>query len=178
MVNLNIKLLLVFIFCFSLNIFSQGLLFQSNDITISQRTSYNVFEKSTPVFRNTLAISFDLSILDFNAFGYICSITEKGTGDSFSLILSEKENSTYLSFNLDGKQNLLKIPLNKAELGYRRWHRISIDLLSLTDSIEIKMDNKAWRVYFKRSKRDNKKFKKIPFKHFENLPELYTEKCS
>ncbi len=154
MVNLNIKLLLVFIFCFSLNIFSQGLLFQSNDITISQRTAYNVFEKSTPVFRNTLAISFDLSILDFNAFGYICSITEKGTGDSFSLILSEKDNSTYLSFNLDGKQNLLKIPLNKAELGYRRWHRISIDLLSLTDSIEIKMDNKAWRAYFKRSKRD------------------------
>lgn len=120
---------------------SQGLLFNSNDKLIDERTSYNVFAKDQPAFYNSFLIDFDLSIVDPNSFGYIFSIKDKNTNTSYSLAyVNNAENSFQLKFNLDGVSNLLTIPLERKVLGARRWIGISIHFNAQKKEIEVSID--------------------------------------
>lgn len=105
---------------------SQGLLFNSNDNLIADRTSYNVFAHTIPEFDSDFTLDFDLSILDPGSFGYICHIKDQNKPISYSLAyVSKDEKSCFLKFNLDGKENLLTIPLEKEKLGFRKWQNVS-----------------------------------------------------
>ncbi len=146
-------LCLLFILGFSVRLQAQGLLFQGNNKLISERTSYNVFQHSMPVFNNRFTLSFDLSILDTTSFGYVCFIKDNESEASFSLTLSEKDHYVYLDFNIDSKQNLVQIPLKKSELGYRRWHRVTLNFLSDKNAIEIIVDGKSYTSFFKQYKK-------------------------
>jgi len=124
---------------------SQGLLFNSNDSLIAQRTEYNVFGNNQPDFNKPFEIDFDLSILDSNSFGYILTIGDKKSSTSYSLTyLKRAEESFELSFNLDGVENLLKIPLDKNSLGYKKWIKLSLKFDSLSRKINIKVGHKTY----------------------------------
>jgi two-component SAPR family response regulator len=140
---------ILLLFFIPVKISAQGLLFQANDRLISERTSYKVFDNKIPVFNNHFAISFDLSILDNTTFGYVCSIKDKESNASFSFTLSEKDRFIFLNFNIDSKENLLQIPIQKSDLEYRRWHRIKINFLSDKNSLEIKFNSKVYTSFFK-----------------------------
>lgn len=142
----------ILLFSISYKVSAQGLLFQANDKLISERTSYNVFNSSTPVFNNRFTLSFELSIIDSTSFGYICFIKDKESDASFSLTLAETDRDVFLDFNIDSKQNLLRVPIKKTDLGYRRWHLVIISFLSDKNTIEIKFDDKVYSSHFKQYK--------------------------
>lgn len=144
-----ILICIILLFSISNKVTAQGLLFQANDKLISERTSYNVFNTSTPVFNNRFSVSFDLSIIDSASFGYICNIKDKDSDASFSLTLAENENDVFLDFNIDSKQNLIKVPIKKTDLGYRRWHSVTLRFTSDKNTIEIKVDDKVYSSHFK-----------------------------
>lgn len=124
---------------------SQGLLFNSSDKLIAERTSYNVFAKKRPIFTNSFVIDFDLSIVKPNSFGYIFSVKDKNDDTSYSLAyINNDENSFQLKFNLDGVSNLLTIPLEKKTLGTRKWISVSIFFNNQEKQIEIRLNGKKY----------------------------------
>ena len=57
--------------------YSQGLLFQANDKEIKERTSLQIFQEGEiPCFTKDFQLSFELSIRDFDTFGYVFLLKE------------------------------------------------------------------------------------------------------
>lgn len=57
--------------------YSQGLLFQANDKEIKERTSLQIFQEGEiPCFTKNFQLSFELSIRDFDTFGYVFLLKE------------------------------------------------------------------------------------------------------
>lgn len=87
--------------------YSQGLLFQANDKEIKERTSLQIFQEGEiPCFTKNFQLSFELSIRDFDTFGYVFLLKEDQgkTKYSFTYTYLDGENSTF-KFNTDGKEN-------------------------------------------------------------------------
>lgn len=142
----------ILIFFFVLNILipidgvSQGLLFSSNEQLIDKRTSYNVFFENTPHFGSHFSIEFEISISDPKTFGYILSIGEKKKFIKYTLIYLENENSnSELRLNLEGKKNLLTIPLNKRQIGLRKWIKVILSFNSVSKEISLSIDDKKYK---------------------------------
>jgi hypothetical protein len=123
---------------------AQGLRFNSNDSLINKRTSYNVFERESPRFEKQLTISFDLSLWDVEHFGYILNITDNGQ-NSYSLTYIHKGDQGDLYFNIDGKTNKLKIPLEKQLLIRRKWLKVRLRLDLEKDLVTISLNNKQFK---------------------------------
>ena len=144
-----LKYYLIFFFLLftSLQTVAQGLLFHANDDLISNRTSYNVFENKYPVFKNHLAIQFDLAVLDADdSFGYICLIRDKNEAAAYSVITHEKNDTVYFRLNVDSHKDLFDVPIGKKSVDYWEWHTISIDLQSDKNRIVLRIDNKDYTV--------------------------------
>lgn len=136
---------LFFLFTFVLTGRSQGLLFNSNDQLISERTSYNVFAQNQPTFGNQFRISFDISIIKPNFFGYILTIKDKNESISYSLTYVEKEDdSGVLKLNADGIKNLLSIPLSKKIIGNKKWLKITLDFNAITKTIKLQVNKQEY----------------------------------
>lgn len=106
--------------------YSQGLLFQANDKEIKERTSLQIFkEGEIPCFTKNFQLSFELSIRDFDTFGYVFLLKEdRGkTKYSFTYTYLDGENSTF-KFNTDGKENHYSLNLRNDTLAYQ-WIPVS-----------------------------------------------------
>src|ERR1035437_8695715 len=137
----------VFLFIMLLPAFkgkTQGLLFNSNDCLINNRTSYNVFKNDIPTFQDHLLISFDLSLWDNEHLGYVFNITDS-KNNSYSLSYIHSNISSYLNFNIDSKSNKIKIPLSLAQLKKRNWMNIKINVNLKADRVEIFINGKWYK---------------------------------
>ncbi len=138
-----------FVCCLSLcslttNLRAQGLMFNSNDSLLNKRTSYNVFNYTTPTFDGHLYISFDLSLWDNQNLGYIFSLT--GQNDSYSLSYLYFQNEAVLNFNIDRKSTKIsKIQLSPSQLGKRKWIKIKVDLDLMGNTASVCVDNKIYK---------------------------------
>lgn len=106
--------------------YSQGLLFQANDKEIKERTSLQIFkEGEIPCFTKSFRLSFELSIRDFDTFGYVFLLKEdrEKTNYSFTYTYMDGENSTF-KFNTDGKENHYSLNLRNDALAYQ-WIPVS-----------------------------------------------------
>jgi two-component SAPR family response regulator len=117
---------------------AQGLLFNSNDSLLGERTSYTVFSTSIPTFHDHLLMSFDLSLWDNEHLGYVFNITD-AQNNSYSLTYIYDNGSPTLNLNIDSKSNKIKIPLSRALLKKRYWMKtkVNIDLKASVVSIYI-----------------------------------------
>lgn len=126
---------------------SQGILFRANDDLISNRTSYDVFEKESPVFNNYLTVKFDLAVLDADdIFGYICLIKDKNEAIAYSATIHEKNDSLYFRLNVDSHRDLIDAPIGKKSVEYWEWHTLSISLQSGKNQIILHIDNKEYLI--------------------------------
>jgi two-component SAPR family response regulator len=127
----------------SINAQGQGLMFNANETLLNQRTSYDVFNYTTPTFDNHLIISFDLSLWDNENLGYIFSLT--GKHDSYSLSYLYFHDKAVLNFNIDRKSNKLNIPLEQSQMGKRKWIKIKVDLDLVANTACVWVDNKCYK---------------------------------
>src|SRR4051812_26234377 len=80
---------------------AQGLMFNSNDSLMGERTSYTVFSSDVPTFYNHLRMDFDLSLWDNEHLGYVFNIID-GHKNSYSLTyIFNLDGSPALNFNID-----------------------------------------------------------------------------
>lgn len=122
--------------------YSQGLLFQANDRQIKERTSLQIFEEEeVPCFTKNFQLSFELSIRDFDTFGYVFLLKENQgkTKYSFTYTYLDGDNSTF-KFNTDGKENHYSLNLRNDALAYQ-WIPVSFQFDLQQDQLTIHIGN-------------------------------------
>lgn len=123
------KIILLFILVVpALKSQAQGLMFNSNDALMSERTAYTVFSSDAPTFHDHLRMNFDLSLWDNEHLGYVFNIIDSHK-NSYSLTYIYNINgSPALNFNIDSKSNKIKIPLHLSQLNKRIWINVKVDI--------------------------------------------------
>ena len=138
------KLLLITIILIPNLLIAQGLEFKSNDNLISNRTSYNVFEYNQPKFTNEFSFEFSLSINNPLSVGYIFSIKNKNSENSYSLsYINTSDNSGQIKFNLDAVKNIFTIPIKEEFLGSKEWIDIKLIFNSKENNIQLLVNNES-----------------------------------
>ncbi|MDN5286381.1 MAG: hypothetical protein JWR38_2655 [Mucilaginibacter sp.] len=124
---------------------AQGLLFNSNDSLLGERTSYTVFSNNVPTFHDHLLMNFDLSLWDNDHLGYVFNITDT-QNNSYSLTYIYNYNgSPTLNFNIDSKSNKIKIPLSLAQLKKRNWINIKVDINLKANTVGFYVNGKWYK---------------------------------
>ena len=128
----KIKLLfLVILFVPVLQAHSQGLIFSGSSVPISERSSYLVFEKNTPSFKDSLRINFKLMIFPNDNYGNILRVSVHNT--VFCLTCQNFNRMLVLDVNKEGYAPILRTnPGLFREYSYK-WIDISL-LFRLNDS--------------------------------------------
>ena len=122
--------------------YSQGLLFQANDKEIKERTSLQIFQEGEiPCFTKNFQLSFELSIRDFDTFGYVFLGKTKY---SFTYTCLDGENSTF-KFNTDGKENHYSLNLRNDALAYQ-WIPVSFAFDLQQDVLTIRIGDNEKKI--------------------------------
>lgn len=127
--------------------YSQGLLFQANDKEIKERTSLQIFQEGKiPCFTKKFQLSFELSIRDFDTFGYVFLLKEDQgkTKYSFTYTYLDGENSTF-KFNTDGKENHYSLNLRNDALAYQ-WLPVSFLFDLQQDVLKIRIGDNEKKI--------------------------------
>ena len=127
--------------------YSQGLLFQANDKEIKERTSLQIFQAGEiPCFTKNFQLSFELSIRDFDTFGYVFLLKEDQgkTKYSFTYTYLDGENSTF-KFNTDGKENHYSLNLRNDALAYQ-WIPVSFAFDLQQDVLTIRIGDNEKKI--------------------------------
>ena len=127
--------------------YSQGLLFQANDKEIKERTSLQIFQEGEiPFFTKNFQLSFELSIRDFDTFGYVFLLKEDQgkTKYSFTYTYLDGENSTF-KFNTDGKENHYSLNLRNDALAYQ-WIPVSFAFDLQQDVLTIRIGDNEKKI--------------------------------
>lgn len=127
--------------------YSQGLLFQANDKEIKERTSLQIFQEGEiPCFTKNFQLSFELSIRDFDTFGYVFLLKEDQgkTKYSFTYTYLDGENSTF-KFNTDGKENHYSLNLRNDALVYQ-WIPVSFAFDLQQDVLTIRIGDNEKKI--------------------------------
>lgn len=122
---------------------AQGLQFNSNDSLLNKRTSYLVFKKDQPTFKDHLYVSFDLALWDNEHLGYILNLTDQNN-NSYSLSSIYYNNVPYLNFNIDSKSNKLQIPLRADQLQKRSWMKVKLAINLAANKVVLTVDGKGY----------------------------------
>ncbi len=126
--------------CMAMVVYSQGLLFQANDKEIKERTSLRIFQEGeVPCFTKSFQLSFELSIHDFDAFGYVFLLQENQgkTNYSFTYTYLDDKNCTF-KFNTDGQENHYSLNLPNDMLAYQ-WLPVSFTFDLQQDRLAIRI---------------------------------------
>lgn len=127
--------------------YSQGLLFQANDKEIKERASLQIFQEGEiPCFTKNFQLSFELSIRDFDTFGYVFLLKEDQgkTKYSFTYTYLDGENSTF-KFNTDGKENHYSLNLRNDALAYQ-WIPVSFAFDLQQDVLTIRIGDNEKKI--------------------------------
>ena len=127
--------------------YSQGLLFQANDKEIKERTSLQIFQEGEiPCFTKNFQLSFELSLRDFDTFGYVFLLKEDQgkTKYSFTYTYLDGENSTF-KFNTDGKENHYSLNLRNDALAYQ-WIPVSFAFDLQQDVLTIRIGDNEKKI--------------------------------
>jgi len=124
---------------------AQGLMFNSNDSLMGERTSYTVFSSDVPAFYDHLRMNFDLSLWDNEHLGYVFNIID-GHKNSYSLTyIYNIDGSPALNFNIDSKSNKIKIPLRLSQLNKRIWINVKVDINLKANTVAFFVNGQVYR---------------------------------
>ena len=149
LIRKNKLILLIFALVLGcIDVFSQGLQFHSNTDLIEERTSYNVFAKEQPVFKDFFEINFDLSINSPESFGFVLYVKNEESNHHYNLgYTNENDSQSYLKFSIDSKETLISVLLLKKDLGKRKWVNISMKFDARNDSIELHVNGERYKIH-------------------------------
>lgn len=103
-----------------------GLGFNSTDLRVADRTSYDLFNGSKKLYDGQITIDFEISILNPKRFGYVLNLY--GKDDEFNIVLVNfrDKKCIWLDFNSIATHTKLSLPIPIAECHSNIWHKVSI----------------------------------------------------
>lgn len=159
----KIIVLIIFIIIAS-QTYSQGLFVKGNGSLIDDRSSYNVFERSTPVFNNVLSIKFSIIPKRLNTRGCIVRIKNDDAPAVYNISYNGGGQQGVFKLNHEGRDALLSIPVDKEVLSSNLWvkvhvkfdmanNRVTFSINEKEDVCNLEQEDKNWQpeIYFGRS---------------------------
>lgn len=131
----------------SMGAHAQGLEFSTFESETVSKTSYEVFAKHCPVFKDSFLISFDLSIHDPQAYGYILRLNDTRSSDPqiFSLVFTyDNFRESNLKFNIEAHSNLATDTLEVSQLHPYAWLPVKIQFFLQADSVALTIRDKRF----------------------------------
>lgn len=142
-----VSVISVLMLCASLACHAQGLMFRSSDNTVEERTSLTIVPQAPySNFRKEFNMSFEISVRDFDSFGYIFLIADPSSGTKYSLTYTylDSENSAF-KFNTDGVENHLSFEMPNDSLAYR-WIPVSLSFDIRNSTLEVSVCGQSGHV--------------------------------
>lgn len=120
-----------------------GLSFHGNNENISDRTSYNVFNKMKYLPKDSLVISFEINLCGSYTIGHILTC-KNDTDEIFNLIATQnqvKSDSVYFNLNISRTGQKLVIPIHRSHIENGIWHKLHISLDSKHSNASLCIDS-------------------------------------
>jgi two-component SAPR family response regulator len=136
---------------------------KGNNSLIDERSSYNVFDKVTPTFKDSLSIDFEIAPEVGIFRGYIVRIKNTKSNTTYNVSYNGQGESPVFSLNHEGKDVLTTITLDRNILEEDHWIKIHIKFDMQNDSVNFRVNDKeastkleqenTWKpsIYFGRS---------------------------
>lgn len=122
---------------------AQGLKFNSAELPIDKRTSYNVFEGRSPEFAERLDIEFDIRLYPVTEIGYILRIKDQASGKIYNLFYDGQGDDSF-KLNEEGKCSLITAKIDRQELLDAHWFRMRLAFDLRGDSITLTVRNRTF----------------------------------
>lgn len=138
---------LIFLFFIPSQLFSQGLKIQGNDYFIDDRSSFNVFEKNRPEFRERLKIDFQIALMNIReafSIGYILRIKNEEANTTYNILYNDQGHETVFKLNHEGKDVLITAFLDKQKLYENHWIHMSLDFDLIGDSVKLTINDQEF----------------------------------
>lgn len=103
-----------------------GLAFLNSPNHIGQRTSYNVFGGSQPIFAHSLSVSFDMQLPYNEEVGYVLRVIDTSSSHIYNVFFDGRGNN-YFGLNREGFRNLMEYRYDQQALCRKQWFRMEVD---------------------------------------------------
>lgn len=122
--------------------FGQGLKFNSAELPIDKRTSYNVFEEA-PAFAERLDIEFDIRLYPVTEIGYILRI-KNAQSDKIYNLFYDGRGDDFFKLNEEGKCSLITARIDREKLLDAHWFRMKLSFDLKGDSIALTVHDRTF----------------------------------
>ena len=122
---------------------AQGLKFNSAELPIDKRTSYNVFDERVPSFADRFDIEFDIRLYPVTEIGYILRIKNQKSDKIYNLFY-DGQGDDFFKLNEEGKCNLITAKIDREELLDAHWFRMKLAFDLKGDSITLTIHNRTF----------------------------------
>ena len=119
---------LILILCAFFQSQAQGILCEAKHMEVEDGPSLQIFEKNDrPCYIDEFSMSFELSILNLDSFGYVFMLYNGATTTPYSFIYTSQDcdNGTF-KFNTDGQKNYYTLNFANEDLAYQ-WITVSLN---------------------------------------------------
>jgi len=125
---------------------AQGLKFLGMECPINERSSYDVFSKYTPTFKDSLEISFDYMPLPKSLFGYVVRVSNlKGDGHVWNMSFDRRAGDVVVRINDEGFRSSICAEIPSSEFPNFEWIRISITFHALEDTVTLRVGDHIYK---------------------------------
>lgn len=133
-------LITLFLLFSSFSLFSQGLQIKGNETLIDERSSYRVFDKVSPKFKQFLNIEFDIMPTKIKSRGNILRIKNKNSKTVFCISYNGEGNFSDFNLNIEGREILISHKLNKNILNENKWIKVKLNFDFHNSSVSFQVD--------------------------------------
>lgn len=129
----------------ALTMSAHGLKFQGMECPIEERGSCKIFDRHSPVFRDSMSISFDYLALPKSAFGYVFRLAKTLAPDhTCNLSIDRRMGKVVVKLNDEGFRSLITAELDSEELPYHKWTHINVSMDPASDSVYLKVGGRSF----------------------------------
>lgn len=124
----------------------QGLRFMGMEVPIDERSSLDVFSQHSPVFKDSLAVSFSFCKYPPSEFGYILRIKDKNSSTVWNLSYDGIGEDIAIRLNEEGHNSLIKAILPHSDIPHLQWVDMSIKFYFKRDSVSLSIGQRNYSV--------------------------------
>lgn len=140
--SLRIAVTFVLLLIYSCSTFSQGLHIKGNNSLIDDRSSYNVFERTAPTFKDILTIDFEIVPDRPRSRGSIVRIKNEEINAVYNIAYNGETNPSTFKLNYEGRRTLISIDIEKEVLEDNQWIKIRAEFDMKKDSVKLRVGEK------------------------------------
>ncbi len=141
------SLYLIFTLLVAQTAWAYGLKFYDSSYPIMKRTSFDVFDGSGPLFRDSVSVSFRMAIYPSVEAGYVLRV-RTGDGNSsgiYNLFCDRWGDSYRFRVNHEGHNVLIDMSLNQAEVTKEHWFPVKLTFNLLGREVILSVNNQVMK---------------------------------